>query len=786
MRPREAFVEEIAGEAPRAAPKARVGGALGKVVGKTSILRARSIFLFVALVVTIVTVTAEPRSRWFVVELAGAILAAWATLAVFRAWLHARAHDPARVEIAAMAAGCAAGFVFLFQNVLVHDALWYYSYLRSGLVDRNLDLFEEFVLRNPHGMYLPPPDTPIFHLGVSIFQAPVAWLVRPFAILLANAGILPGGDGYGPLEVGAATWSSMMLAIGGVVLTHRLARELSSGPASALAQVALLYASPLAFFAFVWPGYPHAATVFLAGVFLLIWARRGRLVDPWSALLLGLLGGALALVHPQDVVYLALPAVDLLEELTREKWKRTLRSMACLAGGAAVGFAPQMGAWAATSGTLLPHVYSEIGDPFRWSRPAFWDVLFSGYNGLFTWTPLCAVGALGLFLLRREQPRIFRGLLFLLLLEWWAIASYGYWWGGASFGARYFLSAYPVLGIGLAVALHRMARRTGLLAAGLATVPFVFWNLLLMAQFRLEWLPHNQRPDFGAAVARQIYEAPEVVASGLTGAFRWNQALVVEQCRAALESGSTLQLFGFFLVAAGLVALLVAWIARIVRAFTAEDPGGVTAASWSRRASLTGVAAMLLATSAVLAVAHDHGRRRLVSEVRGLPRDVEPASAVTLPLRPRSDGPSPEAPTAVFTVPTRPRGPVSSRLDLVSFLRAGGGRIEGDVVAWVSPRGPRCGHSTYPIRAGHETPETAPDHEPGFMRPRHDLDEVDTIQSWWQSDPGGVHYWGHAYLASWELPQDCEPDVVTVRATPGTGVLELRGIALSSAPREQP
>src|SRR5204863_1534137 len=99
--------------------------------------------------------------------------------------------------------------------------------------------------------------------------------------------------------------------IGAVALTHRLARRVTPGGPSALAQVVLLYASPMAFFTFVWPGYPHAASAFLAAVFILLWDGAGRRARPGAFFLLGLLGGALALVHPQDMLYLALPGADL-------------------------------------------------------------------------------------------------------------------------------------------------------------------------------------------------------------------------------------------------------------------------------------------------------------------------------------------------------------------------------------------------------------------------------------------------------------------------------------------
>ncbi len=700
----------------------------------------------------------------------------YALLSFARTHLRGDRSQLPRLEYAALAGACAAGFVFLFQNVLVHDALWYFGYLRSAVVDGDLDLFDEFVLRNPYGMYLPPPAAPIFYLGTSTLAAPVALLAHPLAAFLGRLGILPGGDGYGPLEIGAATWSSMMLAVGAVALTHRLARRYAGGPASAIAVTAFLFASPMAFFAYVWPGYPHAASAFLVAAFLLAWSRDDAPPGALRYALLGLLGGALALVHPQDILFLALPAMDLAGSMRRGRWIGVLQGGAALAGGAIAGFAPQVAAWVRTTGRWLPNVYADIGDPFRWSRPAILEVLFSRFNGLFTWTPLALFAAAGIFFLRRSHPRIFRGLLVILVLEWWAIASYGYWWGGASFGARYFLSVWPVLGVGLALVVARLARRAGFVAAGLAASPFVYWNLLLMVQFRLEWIPHNQTPDFGAALSRQFVAAPKLLFPGLAGAFRWNRVAVVDSFVAAFKEGSVLQLANVLAGVAFFVTMLALWIVFLSR----EKPRlpGIE----PRRAVALTLACAILATAGVLAVANGHDRRRLLADVSELPRRVDPGSMASFALRPPPSGPTPERPTAIVVAPPRRRSADERvRLDLVSFLLNGENRTRGEVVARLEPLGPGCDGLAYEIRAGYETAETAPERLEISDRMKHDLAGTNVIQSWWQDDLSVRYYRGHAYLASFEIPAACAPERVLVRTSPGYNRLEIRRLALSAA-----
>jgi len=696
----------------------------------------------------------------FVIGLAWTLALGAAALFIARL-LHRRLPTRRRaLEGAAIGAAGSFGLLFLYQNVLVHDALWYYGYLRSALVDRSFELYDEFVLMNPFGMYLPPPETPPIHLGTALFEAPAALLVRPLAIMLSRMGIVPGGDGFGPLEIGAATWTSLMLGIGGVALVHRLARPVCGGSASTLAQVALLYASPLAFFTFTWPAYPHAATVFLGALFLLVWYRGER------PFLLGLLGGLLALVHPQDILYLALPGIDLL--LTRGPLASRLRRGGWIAFGTLLGFAPQVAVWLPTAGTPLAHVYVDIGDPFIWTRPAFGAVLFSGYNGLLSWTPLCGAAIAGLFFLRRSHPRLFRGLLLLLVLEWWAIASYGYWWGGASFGARYFLSAYPVMGVGLAALLERLARRVGMLAAGLCAMPFVYWNLLLMAQFRLEWIPHNQRPDFIEILRRQLFEAPQMLFAGLSGTLGWNQVFFVELFHAAWNSGSVARLAVWVLLATLLVFLLLAWVGWL--GLGERVPGRRSGNAWA----VVGATAATLAVAWV-ASAPGFGERRLLREAIDVPLRIAPETVRLIPL-----GRGPEPPTAVRIDAGASFAGERRSLDLISFLHNAEKRTTGEQIALLEVHGSGCDHQALAVRAGIETAETAPHRVEVVASMSHGIENTRVIQSWWQENNSAFHYWGHAYLASWDLPAGCEPREVEIRTAGGAGDFEIQRLVVAT------
>lgn len=678
----------------------------------------------------------------------GVFLAAGAAvLAVVGALARKHPAEKDSLQIAVLACAGIFGVLFFFQNVLAHDALWLYAHLRSALVDGDLDLYDEIVLHNPHAMTLPAPSAPIAPLGAPLLSAPAVLAARPIAALLAHEGVTPGWDGYDPLETAAVTWTALLLALGGVALTYRCARPLAGGAAATVAVAALLYATPLAFFAFTWPGHAISASLFAGAAFLCVWQRDDSDPSPWRALLLGLLGGALALIDPRNAVYLALPLIDaaartLRPDTRRAAWQR----FALLSGGAVVGFSPQWAAWLASGGGPLAHLRSGA-DPL--SSPS-------------TWTPLYAVGVAGILLLRRSHPRWHRGLLLLVALQICV--------------ARTPLPAWPALAIGLAVAIERLARRAGFFAAALATVPCVYWNLLLAAQARLGWIPHDRPVTLAAAGAHQLREAPGALVRGLCGNAGWNQVTLIEQLRAAVEVGSlraTLFWLAELAIAAVVVALWMKWCASAPKALPRSGA----------RVTLALGATCLLAACGVAAVARDHGRTRLLAEVGATPFLVPPGAQRVLELEPPGPPAADRRGAAIaWRADALGGDPARLRLDLVSFLRDSGHLSEGTLVAAIDLHGPGCPEVSLPVRAGYETAETAPERAERQGAMRHGLSYAGVVQSWRQDDLDLGHSFRHAYLASWRIAPGCRPDTVLVRVDQHGADLEIRSLTVALVP----
>src|SRR6185369_15049744 len=92
-----------------------------------------------------------------------------------------------------------------------------------------------------------------------------------------------------------------------------------------------------------------------------------------------------------------------------------------------------------------------------WSSPHLLNVLVSADRGLFTWTPLMAVGAAGLLWLLREWLALAAGALLVLAGTAWINGGVQDWAGADAFGGRRFDLVVPLLAVGVAAAAKAIA-----------------------------------------------------------------------------------------------------------------------------------------------------------------------------------------------------------------------------------------------------------------------------------------------------------------------------------------
>lgn len=381
-------------------------------------------------------------------------------------------------------------------SIVKGDARSYFAYLPSLVVDRDLDLRNQFAVLAPEGATSTPFGTTRDGEAANPFPVTPAllWLPGYVVGLATDLALGKGGSrgapaGYGPgAVIGAAVWSIMLAGIG-AELTRRLLRE-CLGPEHALTATVLAWlATPAVYYTAVSPLYSHGTAWF--AVSLMLWStwkagQPGAPATRW--VMAGVAAGLVAGVRLQDAALLVVP-VAILVGSGPGGARTTLKSAALWAAGAALALAPQVSTWVELGGDPASLAGADGIRPPSLANLA--GVLFSvGYRGWISWTPIVVPALLGLVLVARRggSPLVARfggfgllGIAGMYLLD--VLHPFG---AGAAFGGRRYVSATPVIALGIAASLGAMTidgrgrRRAMALFAAL-----LVWNGWLLTSYEL-------------------------------------------------------------------------------------------------------------------------------------------------------------------------------------------------------------------------------------------------------------------------------------------------------------
>ncbi|GAC1330149.1 MAG: hypothetical protein NVSMB17_07220 [Candidatus Dormibacteria bacterium] len=332
------------------------------------------------------------------------------------------------------------------------------------------------------------------------FAVGSAVMGAPFYALTRLVGAVGGGGG-----AQTATWppgefafnvAAMLLCLAGIVLTYRLCENIvGAGPALA-ATGAMALGSPLLFYTFLDSSYAHAFSVFAVAAFTCVTLQLNAARSPWWWVLAGLFAGLVAATRLQDAVYLLLLVIPL-AALPRG---RVVMKLAPLLVGTALGFAPEVVVTRLVEARWIPQ--APPGMTFDFFHPHLVEFLVSSRHGLLLWSPVVVLGFVGLVLELRRRQALAGVVLAALLLQVLVNAGSNEWFAGASFGARRFVGAYPLLVLGTAMFFAHLKPRVRKPAA-LVVVLAVAWSLVLAASYSY-LLPAAADPGIGALLRGQV------------------------------------------------------------------------------------------------------------------------------------------------------------------------------------------------------------------------------------------------------------------------------------------
>ncbi len=368
-------------------------------------------------------------------------------------------------------------------------------------------------------------------IGSALLWAPFYVAADGFVVVARWLGSEIPRDGFSWPYIWAVSFGSLFWGTIGLFLTYRLCREYADSNSSTAALIGIWFATPVVFYLYITPPMAHANSLFAVSLFLFVWINTRDERQLWEWGILGASAGLMVLVRELNWLVLLAPAVDELGEA----WDvyRVARAESALdsrglftswwnrfrfrTGGYVVAavpmlllVTPQFVVYRMLHGTFGPTPF--ILDKFESLPIHAGEVLFSGFHGLFSWSPITLIGVIGLLALSAARNgRVALALATVFVAQVLIIGSYDTWWGGASFGARRFINCMPIFAIGLAALLTGLRSRAYRVAvAGVAVL--IVWNFGLAVQYSTGLIPRDQPVAMSTIARNQFLEVPSRLA----------------------------------------------------------------------------------------------------------------------------------------------------------------------------------------------------------------------------------------------------------------------------------
>ncbi len=354
-------------------------------------------------------------------------------------------------------------FLYITQGhkVLWADGYYYYVYLRSAIIDFDIDFKNEYemvpdpfyAVRLARGEKDSYVNT--FPIGAAILWSPFFLLAHSLALILSKLGYNINPNGFSPLYIKMTLYGTTLYGFLSLILVYKLCSRFFSRRVSLAATIATSFGSFILWYIAYDPSMPHAIAGFAVSLFIYYWLKtnNNRSLKEW--IVLGAIAGLMMLVRSQEGLFMIVVAIELsvslYESIKSRNWLRLRRSLffgLIFILTVIIVFSPQLFSWKYMFGGFFS---TPQGRGFlKWGRPLMGNVLFSTRSGLFVWSPILYLSTIGLLLLYKKNRLFFLSLLVAFILQLYLNSIVKDWWAGTSFGARRFGDCLPIFGLGLA------------------------------------------------------------------------------------------------------------------------------------------------------------------------------------------------------------------------------------------------------------------------------------------------------------------------------------------------
>ncbi|MEN8927264.1 MAG: glycosyltransferase family 39 protein [Flavobacteriales bacterium] len=360
-----------------------------------------------------------------------------------------------------------------YQFKYGHDINQYYSYLPSGVIDKDFSMQKS----KERGYWLVADSNGIplqkMTLGMSILYSPFFLLGHTVAL---NSDYK--ADGYSkPYSVSLKIGTYLYVSIGLYLLYLTLLYFFR--PIISAVSIVLIFLSTNLFYYTLCEGeMSHSYLFLLFAVVILNTLKWFENYQTKNLLFLGLAFGMSVLIRPTSAllfVFILLYAINKVNLVTLIKEKFRVLSLAI-----SLFFIPlfcQMVYWKIYGGTWMRWSYGD--ESFYFTSPHILEFVFGYRKGWLIYTPIMIFSILGMFLLKKKVPGMKWSIPIITVLAIYILSSWWCWWFGGGFGSRSMVEYYALLIFPLAAFIDKIAKIKYLNYSFILIFGFtIFYNVL--------------------------------------------------------------------------------------------------------------------------------------------------------------------------------------------------------------------------------------------------------------------------------------------------------------------
>mgnify|MGYP006277903771 CR=1 FL=1 len=377
------------------------------------------------------------------------------------------------------------------NKVISWDIISYYAYLPATFIYNDISL--EFAEENPEKFgdkiwYFKSQtgkNTIITSMGLAFLYMPFFLIAHLFAPWLGFE-----ASGYTAPYSFALIFSCLAYLIVGLHFLRKLLERYFSKQVTAVVLFSVVIGTNLYYYVTIEAAMSHGFNFSLISVLLYLtdsWYRDKKYA---TAAWLGLVFGLIVLIRPTNIIVVLLLffwGITSFKGLGDrilfylKAWPKLLVMIFFFF----LVWVPQFAYWKYVSGSFLYYTYGEYDASFFFNNPQILKSLFSYRKGWLIYTPIMALGLIGLISLFRQRRELFWPVTIYALVLIYVLSSWWCWWFGGGYGLRSYIDGYAALAIPLAAFItFFMKRKIIYRIVVLVVIGFLIWlNTFQMRQY---------------------------------------------------------------------------------------------------------------------------------------------------------------------------------------------------------------------------------------------------------------------------------------------------------------